>query len=169
MSFEFSNSCGLCIRFSASLGVYYTVKHRSAFLNTLAAFLKWTLPPRLPSLLQEAESREQLAGSWTFLMGTVKFAGLLLPKINSKMYLRLELSRFYFLPRAFFQDLDFFPPSYIVIKAKIVDCQGELTACFFNEFNQICHSGFGSILNGTKTTSIFQNLERCCFWNSDFY
>jgi len=111
LRFEFLNSCGLCIRLGASLGVYYTVKHSSAFLNAQAAFLKQTLPPHLPSLLQEPESREQLAGSWTFLMGTVKFAGLLSPKINSKMYLRSELSRkwFSFLPRASFQRFGIFP------------------------------------------------------------
>lgn len=61
-------------------------------------------------------------------MGTVKFAGLLPPKINSKMYLRSGLRRKWFLMGFLsfvgqvFKDLEFFP-SYIVIKAEIMECQ----------------------------------------------
>lgn len=160
LSFEFSNSCGRCIRLSASLGVYYTVRRSSALLNAPAAFLKWTLPPRLPSLLPEPESREQLVGSWTFLMGTVKFAGLLPLNINSKMYWRSELRRkcvgFFSFPGPVCKHLEFFP-LYTVIKVKIVECQGELTVWFFNVVNQICH--FGNILNGITRVTYFQYLQ----------
>lgn len=61
-------------------------------------------------------------------MGTVRFAGLLPPKVNSKIYLRSELSRKWFemgflsFAGQVFKDLEF-SPSYIVIKAEIVECQ----------------------------------------------
>lgn len=63
-----------------------------AMLGALLHSRSGTLPPTTPPAAWAAP-----AGSWTFLVGTVKFAALLPPKINSKMYLRSGLSRKWFL------------------------------------------------------------------------
>lgn len=103
-------------------------------------------------------------------MGTVKFAGLLPLKINSKTYLRSELRRkcvcfFFPFPGLVFKHLEYFP-LYTVIKVRIVEWQGELTVWVFNAVKQICH--FGNVLNGMTRVTSFQHLERCYFRDSDF-